>query len=242
MHKPSIINHQHCSSISKSYINYEFNLVSWNVHKNDNSKELHKYIENKKLDLILFQESSFNSKNIFMFPRFSFDATANLEIRKKFFGVLTASTTQSILSESTLSEGKEVFIYTYKAKLLTAYHFKDGSRLTVLNLHMINFRGNYRFKIEVDLLFEAINNCDGAVIVAGDFNTWNKKRLNILYKKTKEFNLKEVEFPKNSPVKSFLGNSLDFIFYKGLSVEKVFVENVPNLSDHNPLFVKFKKI
>ena len=242
MHKPSILKHQDSSPICKKCFPNEFNLISWNVHKNDNSKEVKEYIQNKKLDLILFQEASFKNNISFMSPEFSFDATANLEMKNKFFGVLTASISESFISKNILSEGKEVFLYTYKAKLLTSYKFEDESTLTVLNLHMINFRGNHRFNRELDLLFEFIKDYDGALIVAGDFNTWNKGRLDKLYKKASQLNLRDVKFQDNSPIKKFIGNSLDFVFYKGLEVEKVFVENVPHLSDHNPLFVRFKKI
>jgi len=83
---------------------------------------------------------------------------------------------------------------------------------------------------------------EGAMIVAGDFNTWNKKRLQKLHEVREKLGLKMVPFAKTSGVKIFMGKQLDFIFYRGLELveSKALAEH--GLSDHNPLFATFKKL
>jgi len=172
----------------------------------------------------------------------AYDAAANLEVNGKFYGVLTAGTVESSYAQAYLSEGQEVFIGPHKSMLLTSYQFKDHNKLLVLNIHAINFRENNRYNKELERFFDFIARYEGALLVAGDFNSWNKKRLEKLYENVNKIKLKVVSFGTQSDVKSFRGNHLDFIFYKGLELLDASVEKADKHSDHNPLFAKFKKI
>jgi len=80
------------------------------------------------------------------------------------------------------------------------------------------------------------------MIVAGDFNTWNKKRMQKLHEIREKLELKIVSFSQTSALKVFMGKQLDFIFYKGLELVDSKVVTNHSLSDHNPLFVTFKKL
>lgn len=57
-----------------------------------------------------------------------------------------------------------------------------------------------------------------------------------------ELSLGRVAFEKTGKVKSFMGKALDFIFYRGVEVLEEEVLNDHKLSDHHPLFVRFKKM
>ena len=243
---PTTRYHQSCQKECKAYLPDSFGLLCWNVHKNNRKNKFTKYlsreIQKKGIDLLLFQEASFKNNEACKLPNFAYDAAANLEIKGKFYGVLTASRTQSSYAKAYLSEGQEVFIGPHKSLLLTSYRFKDGSKVLVLNIHAINFRENQRYNKELERFFDFIKIYEGAVIIAGDFNTWNLKRKEKLYEHAHKLKMKAVSFGSSTYVKSFLGNNLDFIFYKGLKVEESSVENAKIYSDHNPLFARFKKI
>ena len=88
------------------------------------------------------------------------------------------------------------------------------------------------------MLLNYIKLHDGPVILAGDFNAWSRKRLNLLYNLTRSINLKPVNFAVDIR-KTFLGRPLDFVFYRGLKLDAAKIINTA-ASDHNPLFVNFK--
>jgi endonuclease/exonuclease/phosphatase (EEP) superfamily protein YafD len=77
------------------------------------------------------------------------------------------------------------------------------------------------------------------MIIAGDFNSWNKNRMKFLHTKMKDLDFNPVPFSKSDKVKSFMKNHLDFIFYRGIELVEHSIERDHNLSDHHPLFAKF---
>jgi endonuclease/exonuclease/phosphatase (EEP) superfamily protein YafD len=246
MLEPSTLHHKTCCYSCKEHLPDTFSILCWNVHKNNKSKNLAQYlkdkIEKKSLDLLLFQEAIFKNKERCKLPNFNFDAAANIEFGNKFYGVMTASRVESYFAKPYLSECQEVLIGPHKSMLLTSYIFEDKSEVLVLNIHAINFRENRRYHKEIERFFDFIGSYSGAIIVAGDFNSWNKKRLKKLYENAEKLKLKSVSFNNKHYVKSFLGNPLDFIFYKGLELLDASVEKADKFSDHNPLFATFKKV
>jgi endonuclease/exonuclease/phosphatase (EEP) superfamily protein YafD len=78
------------------------------------------------------------------------------------------------------------------------------------------------------------------MIVAGDFNAWNKKRMEAMDKLRKKLSLHIVMFTEEDKVKSFMGYPLDFVLYRGLEYieKKVVLDH--NISDHHPLLVRFR--
>jgi len=222
-------------------------MISWNVYKNNLKQPafqpyLRSLIEVKKVDLMLFQEANFKSDKKCILSEFAIDAAANLEYGGKFYGVLTASMTESQKSQAFLSKGKESLIGTHKSLLLSQFAFKDGTRLLVLNVHAINFRENQRYSSEMDRFLEYVKGHDGPMIIAGDFNSWNEKRMKKLAKMQEVHSLQAIPFKEKSKIKSFMGYPLDYIFYRGLELLDSAVIDGNQLSDHNPLFGRFRKI
>jgi len=246
MFVPTTLYHQSCKKECQAFLPDSFSVLCWNVHKNNKKTHfmayLEKQISSKKIDLLLFQEATFNNGSEFMLPNIAYDAAANLEVNRKFYGVLTASKVTSSYAKAYLSEGKEAFIGPHKSMLLSSYLFKDKSKVLILNVHVINFRENEHYNKELTRFFDFITTYEGALIIAGDFNSWNKTRLEKLHEKVNTLKLKVVPFGVESDVKSFRGNNLDFIFYKGLELLDASVEKADKHSDHNPLFARFKKI
>lgn len=242
---PSKLYHSSCQLKCDISVPDTFGVLCWNVHKNNTKQSRFKsYLKTIEthLDFMLFQEANFRNDEHFTLPHFAFDAAANLEIRKTFYGVLTASRVESTKASAYLSERKESLIGPHKSLLVTRYNFADKKPLFILNAHAINFRENQGFNKELERFLVLLESQKGAMIVAGDFNTWNKQRLRKLHELRKKLGLEMVMFNEDTHVKSFMGNPLDFIFYRGLALVTSSVSKGHGLSDHNPLFAQFRKI
>ena len=246
MFVPSVLHHRSCRFSCNSFVPDSFGVLCWNVHKK-NTKDpvfkpfLEKMILEKEIDLLLFQEANFRDDNHFTLPDFTFDAAANLEYRGEFYGVLSASRAKSKHAQAYLSEGRESLIGPHKSLLLSTYSFKDGSELLVLNVHAINFRENQRYHKELERFLKLMLDHKGPMIIAGDFNSWNKRRMQRLHEVREKLALQTVPFKQTDKVKSFMGNHLDFIFYRGVEILDFSVDGEHGLSDHNPLFARFRK-
>jgi endonuclease/exonuclease/phosphatase (EEP) superfamily protein YafD len=216
------------------------------VHKNSIKNSpfkiyLQKLVDENSIDILLFQEANFRDNQKYEISNFSFVAAANLEYRGKFYGVLSASRVESISNEAFLTRGKEVFLGTYKSFLLTLYPLRDGRRLLVINIHAINFRESQQYNTEMSRLTQLLKRNRGPMIIAGDFNSWSRERIDRLYRAKDELKLKVVSFRDNDKdkIKSFMGNPLDHIFYRGLNLIDSTIIEQKDFSDHNPLLAQF---
>ena len=246
MFKPSQLHHSSCQIKCDIAVPDTFGVLCWNVHKNnglhaDFKPFLQKFVTKYKVDFLLFQEANFRNDAHFTLPNLAFDAAANLEYKKEFYGVLTASRVESSYANAYLSEGRESLIGPHKSLLVSAYPFEDGSELMVLNVHAINFRENRRYHKELERFLELMQDHKGPMIIAGDFNSWNTQRMNKLHHIRETLGLSAVPFKHVDKVKSFMGNHLDFILYRGVDLVEFRVHSEHGLSDHNPLFAEFKK-
>lgn len=152
-------------------------------------------------------------------------------------GVLTAAGVESTLSCQLTH--REPWLRTAKATLVTRYPIMGlQQQLLVANIHAVNFTfGTSDFSKQLQDLFNILNLHDGPIILAGDFNAWNSARTEILESYVSSLELETVAFDSNL-VKKFAGYPLDFVFYRGLSIEDQSVKEVVS-SDHNMLQVRF---
>ena len=246
MFKPSRLHHSACHDHCSTSIPDTFGILCWNVYKNNRKhfrfqSFLQKEVEKRGIDLILFQEASFRDNHHFEVSHFSYDAAANLEFRGEFYGVLTASRIESSRAKAYLSEGRESMFGPHKSLLLSDYSFHDGDSLLILNVHAINFRETQRYSKELERFLNLLKGHKGPMILAGDFNSWNTKRMDKLQKIAEKLSLTAVKFEETGKVKSFMGRDLDFVFYRELELIEAEVMDEHQLSDHNPLFVRFKR-
>ena len=247
MFVPSILHHRSCRFSCDSFVPDTFGVLCWNVYKQNTKHQgfqpfLLRLAKEKEIDFLLLQEANFRDDKHFTLPNFAFDAAANLEFRGEFYGVLSASRVESKSAQAYLSEGRESLIGPHKSLLMSEYPFEDGSTLIVLNIHAINFRENKRYYRELERFLELMKHHTGPMIIAGDFNSWNKKRIQKLHEIREELTLNTVPFKQVDKVKSFMGNHLDFIFYRGMELLEFSVDKDHGVSDHHPLFAQFKKI
>ncbi|AYY81809.1 MULTISPECIES: endonuclease/exonuclease/phosphatase family protein [Proteus] len=151
-------------------------------------------------------------------------------------GVMTLSSSHPIYC-CPLRE-KEPFLRLSKSALITVYPLITGDHLMVINVHAINFSfGVDVYQRQLSNLSVHIMHHKGPIILAGDFNAWSRPRVNVLKRFARRLRLKEVIFDNDWRTKAF-GKPLDYIFYRGLSLNKAEVL-ITDASDHHPLIATF---
>ncbi|UIN14748.1 endonuclease/exonuclease/phosphatase family protein [Yersinia ruckeri] len=134
---------------------------------------------------------------------------------------------------------REPLLRLSKSALVTVYPIHDGRLLMVANVHAVNFSlGVDVYSKQLEPIGEQISMHRGPVILAGDFNAWNRQRIRALQQFSKKVGLSEVEFLADNRSRAF-GRPLDYVFYRELKVADAEVL-VTRASDHNPLWVEFK--
>ncbi|MDQ1264339.1 MAG: hypothetical protein QG559_1340 [Campylobacterota bacterium] len=225
------------------HIKKEFSLLCWNVAKltlnSDYKIFLDKLIHEYDLDMLLLQEVKKNISIELDLHDYSYILSPNIETKKHIFGVLSAFKSSCHNEISLLTKKQELNYMTHKVSLITLHNMADDKVLLMVNLHAINFVKNSDFQNELNYIFDSIHSHNGAMIVAGDFNTWNVERVASLREFASHLELKKVTFSDESNIKKVFTNSLDYVFYRGLELTYSEVIDSKKISDHNPIIAKF---
>jgi endonuclease/exonuclease/phosphatase (EEP) superfamily protein YafD len=223
----------------------EFGLLCWNVHKQNLKIPFTLYfremLQRYKIDLVALQEVKINSNHT-VFENFHFSFAPNIKFFNHVYGVLNGSRIQEKETFSLLSTHRESMIQTHKSAIFSYYPLQDGGPLLLVNLHAINFRATKVYNREIDNIFEIIRHHHGAMIVTGDFNSWNRKRINVVMQWAGALHLQKIEMGHGYLIKSFMKYKLDHIFYRGLQLKESYVIDVEKFSDHNALYARFTTI
>jgi len=152
-------------------------------------------------------------------------------------GVLTASSTPAIFSCGIRTV--EPLIRIPKTVLINLYPIANSQQaLLVANLHGINFTlGTDTYAEQLSAMTFVISQHSGPVIIAGDFNSWNAARNEVITTAFQKLSLKKLAYENHNRVKIF-GYALDHVFYRGLEVISEETLSVTS-SDHNPVRVIF---
>lgn len=199
-----------------------------------------KLFDEESVDVIALQEAK-AELDVHMLYTFPSVMSPNIQTGKNLYGVQTASNHSFKAYQQHLTNTRESFFATRKSALVTLHYFDDGSHVTVVNIHAINFVLHGYYRKELLRLVERIRDIEGPMILCGDFNSWNKKRYITMMEFVKELGLEEVAFDTGKHIKSFNRQPLDYVFYRGLSIVSQKVLDIPTVSDHNPLIVMFKR-
>ena len=226
--------------------NNSFTLLCWNVAKltlkNRYIKYLNSLIEDENIDILLLQEVKKHLTKKLDICGYSYVLSPNIQTKRYAFGVLSAFKISCDDTISLLTKKQELSYATHKVTLITEHKIFNNKKLSIVNIHAINFVKNSDFYDELNNIKTIIKTHKGAMIVAGDFNTWNIKRVRFLKEFTDELSLKEVKFSDNTNIKKIFTNSLDYIFYRDLELIDSKVINSKNISDHNPILATFNMI
>jgi endonuclease/exonuclease/phosphatase (EEP) superfamily protein YafD len=161
------------------------------------------------------------------------------------FGVLTAAKVRQLDYQQIHTQHYEPVFNTPKVALITEYPLIGTPQtLLAVNVHGLNFVRTKRFQAQLHQLEETVAPHQGPLILSGDFNTWNRRRMAVLHSMVSRLGLTLVGFPKEhyQQLKRFLwSDPLDHVFYRGLTVRPNSARVLHTLesSDHVPMVVEF---
>lgn len=178
--------------------------------------------------LLSFRDVRWDMGKSFTYNRYNNHATGTMIGSK-------AEPTEVIIKHSPDYEPVTV---TPKSLAFAKYKIKDvKDEVLVVSVHGINFDNFQAFVRNMQQLKTQISLHKGPVIVAGDFNTRTKTRLNYVYSMMKELGTTPVEFEDGDKrmVAIYTDNFLDHGFVRGFEVlkAKVFADSMG--SDHKPM-------
>ena len=166
-------------------------------------------------------------------------------------GLLSLSRVPPGRVEPVPTRGREFFITAPKLSLVTVYPLSNGESLLAINVHLLTFErwGTMNVRAQLDELQAIINEHSGPVVLAGDFNTWNQKRLSLVDELAEELKLTEVtDFPAGRRTSGLRASFLNWLFGidKGLPLDRVYYRGFSNhtarvlpydASDHKAILV-----
>lgn len=209
-------------------------LLNWNVKKAEEGQawvsEMQEFAKGR--NLITLQEGydlPLMNDTLRTLPGISFHMAAAFAYHGKMTGVITGSAVEPSRMSFRRSPDREPILNSPKITGLSYFRIDASRELLVANLHGINFVGPDKFRNQIENVADAIAAHQGPVILAGDFNTWNAARSEILYAATRRLGLEEVVFTPQP--------ALDHVFVKGCRVLKAWMPDAAKGSDHLPQFV-----
>ncbi|HKJ98415.1 MAG TPA: endonuclease/exonuclease/phosphatase family protein [Desulfotignum sp.] len=220
----------------------DFGILCWNVHKENLKPEFDTMVKNWirlfDMNILLFQEAVFPD-NLFSVAGLSYAAAANIRIHRLHFGVLTAAMADIHTKTDVMSLARESMVATRKNALITRYWLSSGELLLVVNIHAVNFTSRAWYLWEFSRLLKTLQHHQGPLVLAGDFNCWNRSRQKIVNNLAQALSLRQARPRRTGLVKQFFGFELDRIYYRQLSLLEMDALENRLFSDHNPLVARF---
>lgn len=213
----------------------EIRLLNWNVQKKRDlgwRSDFDRLTGNS--DLVLMQEASLGGltdSNFANGRHWSF--APGHRTHDSITGVLTLSRHEP-LARCTFTS-IEPWLRTPKSTSITAFALEGSDEtLVVVNLHAVNFSlGLSDYRHQFDRIERLLQEHEGPVILAGDFNTWHKRRMRVVDSLAESLDLRPVTFDDDTRMR-FFGNALDHIYVRRLQLVNAETATV-RTSDHNPL-------
>lgn len=222
----------------------EFGVLCWNTQKLTEKPDFQRTLARVLADFpclfLLLQEVKLSAKNNWPLPRWSYAVAPNMQTRRSIYGVLTASQYAFAEAQARLSRKREGMFATHKSYMLSYHALAEGGSLLVVNVHAINFVRTQQFSQEIEIIKEEILGHKGPLIVAGDFNVWSRQRRLHLLQFCRSVGLKQAIMVDPHHIKTYRQHPLDFIFYRGLALQETLAIDTHTVSDHNPLYARFK--
>ncbi|SIN68572.1 Uncharacterized conserved protein YafD, endonuclease/exonuclease/phosphatase (EEP) superfamily [Sulfurivirga caldicuralii] len=213
-----------------------FSVLVWNVHKLPVQAALGQ-CNMPSADIWLLQEAAWQVRCA---PDVDGVMTPNLRTRSAHFGVWTGSRYRMKPLQQVLTRRRELRLLTRKAALLSTHPLANGETLWVLNVHMLLSRSHRIFEEELSRLLLALQAHAGPLIVAGDFNTWSRRRLATLQWRMAALDLTHASPHGMQHLKAHRGRVLDHLFYRGLVLTEACVLPT-DCSDHAPIVAHFEQ-
>ncbi|WP_456322736.1 endonuclease/exonuclease/phosphatase family protein [Hydrogenimonas sp.] len=224
----------------------KFSILCWNVQKRSGNYRfetvMRKILQDHPAQIIALQEGRRKKGSLCRLEGLAY-AKMSCNIQAPFgdFGVVTLSTFPGETLRLYRSGVREAGFATRKSALLTRHTLPGGQTLHLLNLHAINFVWHALFEKEIEAIVNMLKeaSCTPHLIVAGDFNTWSRKRMDLLEREMEHLGLLRAKLQSAHLVKSIGRRMLDHIYYKGVELKYATAIDV-SLSDHNPIYATFE--
>jgi|GEM_PF-2713257 len=222
------------SSPPSSTLGTSIRLLSWNILKGEIAgweQELDSLQANR--NVILLQEGMLNPSfrkllSGIVDKTFVFAASFLWE-QAHYTGIYNGGSGQILRSQFFRSLDREPFSETPKMALSTDFSLDGVRTLRVINVHSLNFVDDMAYERQLAQALVDFSDHTGPMLLAGDFNTSNQVRWEILERLTTALQLRRV--PTNSLPP---WQSLDHIFVKDCEVTRA-SELPSNFSDHPAL-------
>lgn len=212
-------------------------LFVWNIQKAlnpDSLEDLERLAG--EMDLVLIQEAKLEQRPVEALERARFWSFApGYRTASASTGVMTLSR-KTPLTHCYLTD-REPWLRSPKAISVTEFGLESMEEtLAVVNVHAVNFTlGVGDFSRQIAKIEAVLVDHAGPVILAGDFNTWRPRRIEILQQLTERLRLTEISFDVDHRITP-LGSVVDRVFVRGLSAVAASTEIV-DTSDHNPISI-----
>jgi endonuclease/exonuclease/phosphatase (EEP) superfamily protein YafD len=229
-------------------------IVNWNAQKVQDRQfipDLKRIFETHNPDIVFLQEARADRIELekmggYFAKSWSYPWPGGATV-----GVLTFSKIPPLRIEPVQTKYREFSVTAPKVSLVTEYPLPDGKTLLAVNVHLLNFEFEEfkKLRTQLETLKAIMERHSGPIIMAGDFNTWNRKRLQMVKKITGDLKLIEAtEFPDGRTtggLNSDYWNTsfgietdlpLDRVYYSGYSVDAAWILPYAS-SDHKPIAV-----
>ena len=220
---------------------HRISVLSWNMYKQSRADWYSDFYRFSHAQHVLIQQEAYMDEgpiSVLSNSPYHWTMTTAFVYRDNASGVLTASHKHAA-SHCALYT-KEPLIQIPKSILISTYPIA-GSHQTLLiaNVHGVNFTlGMESYRQQFMALHQIIQNHQGPLILAGDFNSWRNERQAILDKLSEQLSLQQVTYHGHQRITIF-GNPIDHVYYRGLEIIEASSPSVTS-SDHNPLLVSFR--
>ena len=232
-------------------------VVNWNVQKGKHPqfvKDLKSILQQEKPDIVFLQEAKVDLFEPVQMGGYFAHGWSYPWPGGETTGVMTLSRVPPVRIQTMPTKYREFGITTPKVSLVTEYPLPNGERLLAVNVHLLNFERWSIQKISHQLedLKSIMADHSGPILMAGDFNTWNQKRLQLVKEIGQDLKLQEVtDFPEGRTTgdtqskfwNEVLGVEKDlpldrifFLYFKPISAQVLNYDT----SDHRPILVKLK--
>ena len=163
-----------------------------------------------------------------------------------FAGCATGATANPVRSKVLLTSNSEPIVGTPKSSVVTVYRIAGSDdELLVANTHGLNLAGKFPFDLEpfrrqLAAVGEEIAHHRGPVVWAGDFNTHDREKTELLFAETARLGLAHVDVAESHHLTKWPGGFvLDHVFVRGL--RDVRARAIPgNGSDHTAIELTFR--
>jgi endonuclease/exonuclease/phosphatase (EEP) superfamily protein YafD len=226
---------------SKGFNASGFSLLSWNIQKENREGWESDFVRlSLNADILIIQEAFLTEELRRLLNRrpYYWHLVIAFEYQDVKTGVLTAATMEPDFLCPL--RATEPLIRIPKTILITRYPLANTHHsLMIANIHMINFAPHISvFHDQARQITEILVNHQGPMILSGDFNTWSEERSAIIEDMAAHLQLEPADF-KTDLARKIFGQTVDRVYYRGLTLEEALVIEVTS-SDHNPLLVRFR--